>query len=200
MNEICVRAGENVHKTIQAGEFNFNRITTYVGTASGPRWLVATGFDLSLLKSGVLGNAHPVVLAGASAGALRFAGWVQPESEKSYLRLIDAYISMHFTRKDKPHEVLQSLRDVIDRYIDDDAIPFALANRKYRLAIMTTRSKHLTASDLRWLQMLALGAGFVCNAVNRRLIHMFFQRVVFHNSPIPPRFCLRPDFRGRRSL
>jgi len=197
MDGICVSAGKNVYEVIQDGGFDFDRVTTYVGAASGPRWLVASGFDLSLLENGVLGNNRPVVLAGASAGAMRFAAWVHPEPEKSYRRLIDAYISMNFTRKDKPEEILQSIRDLIDSYIDDDAIQFVLASKKYRLAIMTVRARRLASSDVRWLQGLAIGTGFVCNALNRRMIHRFFQRVVFHNSPIPPPFCLDHDFRGQ---
>jgi hypothetical protein len=197
MDDICVSAGTNVYDVIQDGGFDFDRVTTYVGAASGPRWLVASGFDLSLLENGVLGNNLPVVLAGSSAGALRFAAWVQPEPEKSYRRLIEAYTAMTIGRGDKPAQVLQSTRDLIDYYIDDDAIPFALTSRKFRLAIMTVRAKGLASSDMKLLQGLAVGTGFLSNAVNRRLIHTFFQRVVFHNSPIPPPFCLNHDFRGQ---
>ncbi|TFG92539.1 MAG: patatin-like phospholipase family protein [Syntrophobacterales bacterium] len=197
MNELCVRAGKNVYENIQAGEFDFDNVTTYVGAAPGPRWLVASGFDLALLKSGVLGNKRPVILAGSSASALRFAAWMQPEPEKSYNKLIDSYIAMHFTKKDTPETILQTLHDLIDSYIDDDALSFALTNRKYRLAIMTARSKRLAASNIKWLQRLALGTAFVFNALNRRMIHRFFQRVVFHNSPILPYFCLNFDFRGQ---
>ena len=197
MDEICVSAGKNVYEIIQDGGFDFDRVTTYVGAATGPRWLVASGFDLSLLENGALGNSRPVLLAGASAGAMRFAAWVQPEPEKSYDKLIEAYIAMSFTRKDTPETVLQSIRNLIDSYIDDDAIPFALASKKYRLAIMTTRAKRSASSDVRWLQGLAIGTGFLFSAVNRRLIHKFFQRVAFHNSPILPYFCLNHDFRGQ---
>jgi len=197
MDEICVSAGKNVYNIIQDGGFDFDRVTTYVGAASGPRWLVASGFDLTLLENGVLGNKLPVVLAGSSAGAMRFAAWAQPEPEKSYLRLIEAYTSLRVTKRDKPVQVLQSIHDLINYYIDDDAIPFALTSKKYRLAIMTVRAKGPASSDVRWLQRFAFGMGFFFNALNRRLIHTFFQRVVFHNSPIPPPFCLNLDFRGQ---
>jgi len=197
MNELHVRAGKNVHEIIESGEFDFDQVMTYVGAAPGPRWLVASGFDLSLLQSGVLGKKRPTVLAGSSAGALRFAAWMQPEPEKSYDKLIEAYIALNFTKKDTPETVLRGIRGLIDSYIDDDALPFALANRKYRLAIVTARAKHLAASNARWLQVLALGTGFVCNTLNRRMIHWFFQRVVFHNSPILPYFCLNHDFKGQ---
>ena len=197
MSELCVRAGKNAYEIIQDGGFDFDAIAAYVGAAPGPRWLLATGFDRSLLRSEVLGNKRPVVLAGSSAGALRFAAWMQPEPEKSYNQLIDGYIAMHFTKHDTPEKVLRAIRTLIDSYIDDDALQFALNNRKYRLAIMTARSKHLAASNVRWLQMIALGSAFVCNAISRRLLHRFFQRVVFHNSPIIPYFCLNHDFRGQ---
>ena len=196
MNEICVSAGKNVYEVIQDGGFDFDKVTTFVGAASGPRWLLASGFDLSLLQNGVLGNSRPVLLAGASAGAMRFAAWMQPEPEKSYEKLIEMYISMDYTRKDKPETILQSIRDLIDSYIDDDAIPFALANKKYRMAIITARAKSLAISDVKLLQGLAVGTGFLFNAVNRRLIHKFFERVVFHNSPVPLPFCQDNDFRG----
>ncbi len=197
MDQICVRAGKNVYRLIQEGGFDLDMVTTYVGGASGPRWLVASGFDLSLLENKVLGNNLPVVLAGSSAGAMRFAAWIQPEPEKSYQGLIDAYISMHVTRNDTPGEILQSLSELINTYIDDDGLPFALVNKKYRLAIITARAKRFASSDVRWLQGLAIGMGFIYSAVNRRLIHKLFQRVVFHNSPIPPPFCLDSDFRGQ---
>lgn len=197
MNELCVRAGKSAYEIIRAGDFTFDNVTTYVGAAPGPRWLVATGFDRSILKNGVLGNKRPTVLAGSSAGAMRFAAWMQPEPEKSYERLIDGYIAMNFTRKDTPETILQSIRDLIDSYIDDDALSFALNNKRYRLAIITARAKRLAASNVRWLQMLSLGTAFVCNGLSRRMIHRFFQRVVFHNSPILPYFCLNYDFRGQ---
>ncbi|MEA2014266.1 MAG: hypothetical protein U9N38_03030 [Thermodesulfobacteriota bacterium] len=196
MGEICVNAGKNVYDVIQDGGFDFDKVTTYVGVASGPAWLVASGFDQALLGHGILGNKRPVLLVGASAGALRFAAWMQPEPEKSCRRLIEAYTSMDFTRGHRPEEHLQSLHDLIGYYIDDDAIPFALGNKRYRLAIMTARAKNLAVPDVKWVQMLAIGAGFFFNALNRSLIHKFFQRVVFHNSPIPPPFCLDHDFKG----
>ncbi len=196
MPNICIRAGKNVYEVIRAGGFDFDNVTTYVGGAPGPRWLVASGFDIPLLKSGVLGNKLPVVLAGASSAAMRFAAWMQPEPEKSYKDLLDAYIDMNFTRRDKPETVRKSILDLIDHYIDDDALPFALNNKKYRLAVITARSRNLAASNIRWLLGLGLGACFICNLMNQDTAGWFFQRVVFHNIPVQPYFCLNPNFKG----
>ncbi len=195
--DLRIRAGKKVLEMIKDGKFNFDRISTYVGPAVGPRWLIASGFDLTLMERGVLGKTKPVLLAGVSAGAWRFAAWLQPEPEKSYRRLIDAYIELSYGRKDTPAQILQAIGQAVDAYIDSDALPFALANKKYRLAITTARARHLAASGSYVIQKLGLAGAFVANAMSPALLHRFFERVVFYCAPLPPKFCLRSDFRGK---
>jgi len=197
MADISVKAGKNVYKIIREGGFNFDQVTTYVGPAVGPRWLVASGFDMTLFQSGTLGRRRPVLLAGSSAGALRFAAWLQPEATESYRRLMEDYISMSFNRMDTPETILEAIHRVVNNYIDDDAIPFALANSNFRLAIITSRAKGLASSEVEWIQRLGLGFSFLYNAANSSWLHHFFQRVVFYNSPFPPQFCLKKNFRGK---
>jgi len=197
MNNICIKAGKRAYEIIMDGGFQFDRITTYFGPATGPRWLIASGFDLTLLKEGVLGCAKAVHLVGASAGAWRLAAWLQPEPENSYRNLMESYIGTTYRRGDTPVDVLDSLKKIVNNYIEDDALPFAMANKKYRLAIITARAKNLVASELKWVQKLGLGICFLFNAVNRSYIHDFAERVVFYNGPKPPHFCLVPGFQGR---
>ncbi len=200
MTDISVKAGKYVYEVIQDGSFDLDRVTTFVGPGAGPKWLVASGFDLTLLETGVLGRRNPLLLAGSSAGALRFAAWVQPEPEKSYANLIESYISMAFTRKDSAETILRSISDVINNFMEDDAIHFALASKKYRLAITAVLAKNMAASEIKFIQGFALGLGFIFNAMNPSWLNIFFQRVVFHNSPIPPKFCLRSGFKGKTIL
>jgi hypothetical protein len=197
MNPIRIKAGRKAYSLIKDGGFDFDRIVGYFGPAAGPRWLVASGFDLALLQQGVLGRSRPVSLIGASAGAWRFAAWVQPEPEKSYRTLMDRYISTTYTRADTAATILKSLQAIIDAYLEEDALPFAMANKKYRLAVLTVRSKHLVASELRIFQALGLGLFFLFNALNRRSVQRFFERVVFYQGAKPPSFCLNKAFRGR---
>jgi len=182
---------------IQGGDFSFDRIKTFYGPATGPRWLAASGFDLSLMQSGLLGRKWPLLLAGASAGAWRFAAWMQPEAEKSYRALMDAYITATYTKKDTPETIRKSLIKILNHAIEDDALPFALANRNYRLAIITARAKHLTASRKKWLQGLGFGLCFLMNAAHPSLLHRFTESIVFYSGPKPPPFTLQPGFKGR---
>jgi hypothetical protein len=197
MNNICIRAGKQAYEIIRDGGFHFDRITTYFGPATGPRWLITSGFDLTLLKNNLLGRTKSVHLVGSSAGAMRFAAWLQPEPEKSYRTLMEKYIGIIYKRNDTPATVLKSLFNLANAYIEDDALSFALANKKYRLAVITARAKNLVASELRWVQHMGLGICFLFNAVSRSFIHNFAERVVFYNGPKPPNFCLLPGYRGR---
>lgn len=197
MGNIHVRAGRRAYEQIRSGGFGLDCIGTYVGPAGGPRWLVSSGFDLTLLGEGLLGRTRPIWLVGASAGAWRFAAWLQPEAVKSYHRLLDAYISATYERKDTPETILQSMVDIINGYIEDDALPFALANKQYRLAVMTCRMKHLTASDWLLPQKAGFILSFLANALHPLLNYRFAERVVFFCGTKPPEFCLRDAFRGR---
>jgi hypothetical protein len=145
----------------------------------------------------VLGRKKPVLLVGSSSGAWRFAAWLQPEPEKSYRALLEAYITLAFKRTDTPATLLQSMGDIINTYLEDDAIPFALANKQYRLSIITCRARRLVASEIKWVQRFGLGICFAMNAMSRSLLYGFAERIVFYTGPKPPYFCLRNDFRGQ---
>jgi hypothetical protein len=195
--DLIIKAGKNTLPIIRDGGFDWNRITTYYGSASGPRWLVTSGFDLSLLREGCLGRNRSLLLAGASSGAWRFAAWPQPEPEKSYLDLRQAYIETEYRRNDTPRSVRQLLMRIVDQYVEEDAIPFALQNKQYRLAIISARARHLTASEKTWLQKIGLGLCFTGNLAFARTIQLFFERVIFYTGPKPPSFCLNGAFSGR---
>ncbi len=197
MERLCIRAGKRALEMIRDGGFRFDRVTTYVGPGVGPRWLAASGFDLTFLQRGILGSkSRPLLLAGSSAGTWRFAAWLQPEPEKSYRRLLDAYISIPFDRRSTPSSIRKSLHEVLDTFLEDDAIPFALAHDRYRLSVTTARAKNLVSSEMPWIQKSGLALCYALNRINRKHLFRFFERVVFYSGPRPPPFCLRPGFRG----
>ena len=197
MKRLCIRAGKRAYEIIKDGGFSFDSVTTYVGPAVGPRWIVASGFDLALIEGKKLGSkAKPVLLTGASAGAWRFAAWVQPEPVKSYTQLLKAYIRVPYKKPHTPETLRDALVRVINAYVKDDAIPFALANDHYRLAFTTARARHLAASEIAWIQRLGLYTANIFNRMSGANLPLFFERVVFYNGPRPPQFCFKEDFRG----
>ena len=196
MSQLRIKAGKRAYEIIKAGGFNCDSISTYFGPAAGPRWLISSGFDLTLLNGNVLGRRRTVHLIGSSAGAWRFAAWLQPAAPACYQKFLNAYIDVKFTKADTPATVLTKLIDIINSYVEDDALPFALAHKKYRLAIITSRAHNLVASEKRWLQKTGLAAGFLLNYFSRNNIYRFADRVVFYQGSMPPAFCFHPRFRG----
>ena len=196
MSRIRIKAGSKIYQIIKDGGFNFDSVSTYFGPAVGPRWLIASGFDLALLKGGFLGRFKAVHLIGSSAGAFRFAAWLQPEAIESYNKLLNAYINVKYSREDTPATALEKITGIINEYLEDDALPFALANKKYRLVVITARSRGLVAFQNIWLQKLGLATCFVLNYFSRDNIYRFADRVVFYNASKPPAFCLKSQFRG----
>ncbi|MEN6332436.1 MAG: hypothetical protein ABFD57_10650 [Smithella sp.] len=196
MSQLRIKAGKRAYEIIKDGGFNYDSISTYFGPAVGPRWLVSSGFDLTLINENILGRKRIVHLIGSSAGAWRFAAWLQPAAPLCYQKLLDAYIDVKFTKADTPATVLEKLTAIINSYVEDDALPFALAHKKYRLSVITARARNLVASENTWLQKTGLAAGFLLNFFSRNNIYRFADRVVFYQGAKPPAFCLHPRFRG----
>lgn len=196
MSQLRIKAGKRAYEIIKDGGFNYDSISAYFGPAVGPRWLISSGFDLTLINRNILGRTRPVHLIGSSAGAWRFAAWLQPAAPACYRKFLDAYIDVKFTKAETPATVLEKLIDVINSYLEDDALPFALANKKYRLSVITARARNLVASEKIWLQKTGLAAGFLLNFFSRNNIYRFADRVVFYQGGKPPAFCFRPQFRG----
>lgn len=197
MSRLRVKAGKNVYEIIKDGGFNFDNVAAYFGAAVGPRWLLASGFDRTLLSQGMLGRKKAVHLVGASAGAWRFAAWLQPQALESYQKFLSAYITVGFSRSDTPLTILEKFSHIINAYIEDDALPFALANKYYRLSVITARARGPVASERKFLQKSALALCYALNFLSRNHLYRFAERVVFYNGSKPPPFCLEPQFKGR---
>ncbi|MCX7817133.1 MAG: hypothetical protein N2317_06455 [Syntrophales bacterium] len=196
LDDLRIRAGEKAYAIIMDGGFTFDSIRVYVGPAVGPRWLIAAGFDLSLIREKLLGKKNPLLLAGASAGAWRFSAWIQPECEKKYQLLLKEYISFKYEHEDNPTSVQRNMYSLINTVLDDDALSFAINNQFYRLAVITARTKSILSLE----SNIALRFGFLLcyllNAINQRLMKFFFEPVVFYTGVIPPKFTFKKEFQG----
>jgi hypothetical protein len=196
MSQLRIKAGRRAYDIIKDGGFKFDLISTYFGAAVGPRWLIASGFDLTLLQSGLLGRTQTVHLIGSSAGAWRFAAWLQPQAAVCYRKLLDAYIDISYTKADTPVTILEKFKELINIYLEDDALSFALTNKKYRLGVITARARNLVACENIPLQKTGLAACYILNIFSRNNIYRFVDRVVFYSGSKPPAFCLQPEYRG----
>lgn len=197
MSSLRIKAGETAYEILKDGGFNFDAVSAYFGAAVGPRWLIASGFDSTLLAGRFLGRKKACHLIGSSAGAWRFAAWLQPEAELCYQKFLQSYISVDFSRKDTPASILEKFVSIMNAYIEDDALSFALASKSYRLSVITARARGLVTSETPLIQKTGLAACFVMNFLSRNNLYAFADRVVFYSGSKPPAFCFQPQFRGK---
>ncbi|MEI7589801.1 MAG: hypothetical protein WCJ49_00555 [Deltaproteobacteria bacterium] len=196
MENVGIVAGKKAYQMIMDGGFSLNSVSTYFAPASGPRFFVATGFDLALIKNNCLGKNKIVWLVGASSGAWRLATWVQPQPDICYQKLINAYAEVKYTKEDTPETLRNSLRTVLDSYLDEEAISFALSHKTLRVAFLVARAKHIMTFDSPFIQKLSLATCFFANAYKQEWLNCFFERMVFYSGFLPPAFCLQHDYKG----
>ncbi len=66
--------------------------------------------------------------------------------------------------------------------------------------IFTARAKHIVASEIKIVQGLGFSLTFLLNVLHSSFLRMFFQRVMFFNGPMPPRFCADEKFAGKTAF
>lgn len=173
------RAGPTALQRVRDGVLQQLGPEVYIGPASGPKWLVAHGFDLGLLESGLLARGR-VLLAGASAGAWRMLALSTRDPRAGYAALADAYVEKSFTKSDSAAVISDSYRASLAALWPDSEVTHMLSHPHHELAVCTVRGRGPVASSRRWLQTLALGGVAAANFASARGSRLFFESTIFH--------------------
>jgi hypothetical protein len=73
--------------------------------------------------------------------------------------------------------------------LGDNGVEEILENPLFRSHVMTVRSRHITASENRWLLHLGLLTAATLNVISRRSLGAFFERALFYDArELPPCF------------
>jgi len=148
------------------------------GAAGGPKWLILKALDQALVGTFFKDRRRPLPLIGASSGAWRFAAWSQPDPETVLDRLCDAYTTQTYAARPGPADVTAQARRIMAAYLPPNAGTRALAHPWVRLGLITARTRHFLASRRRRVQALGLIVAAAVNAVHRRLLGLFLERVL----------------------
>lgn len=157
------------------------------GASGGAKWLVLGGIDRYLFGDLLRGPREtPIHLLGSSIGSWRMACAAQRDPIAAFARGHHGYIyDQSYSHRPSPVEVTQVLRGILAHMLGDHGARDAVLHAGYRIHVVTARGRGLAAGHRPWLRT-ALGAAAVCNAINRRSLHWFFERTVFHNADATP--------------
>ena len=185
---LVFRAGSQAYGSIRRHGFAPERIGTLAGASGGAKWLVLSQLDRVILGSIVPRLTGPVHLVGTSIGCWRFACYAQRDPLAAIRRFEEAYIHQRYSEHPDATEITAKSREILGILLGPDGIGEILGHPTFRTHILAVRARHLATTDRRWPLAFALAAAASLNAIDRRLLGLFFERALFFDARNPPPF------------
>ncbi|WP_205833099.1 patatin-like phospholipase family protein [Azohydromonas caseinilytica] len=157
--------------------------------AGGPKGLVLLPLDRFLFGHWLAQGTQPVHLLGASIGAWRMACACLPDADATFEQLAQDYIHQRYEHAPGKAPATSHVSAVfgaklIERFGQRGAE--VLGHPRYRLHLFTSRGRHpLLRRQCRWRTPLGYAGAFAANALSRRALGSWLERVVFHDARAP---------------
>ena len=151
--------------------------------AGGPKGLILGPLDRFIFGEWLSTSNQPVALVGASIGAWRMATACLHDSTAAFARLERDYIAQHYElppgqKRPSAAQISESFGQNLQVFYGG-RIPEILNHGRYRLHIVTSRGRHLLGREHAWRTPLGYAGAFLTNAVKRRAMGAWLERVVF---------------------
>ncbi len=183
------KAGAGALKLIRRHGFDPASVGTIAGASGGAKWLVLSQLDRAILTNLVPRLAGPVHLIGTSIGSWRLACYAQQDPLAAIERFETAYIDQTYSDSPDIHEITAKTWEILRVVLGDNGVEEILGSPLFRSHVMTVRSRHITASENRWLLRLGLLTAATLNVISRRSLGAFFERALFYDArELPPCF------------
>jgi len=194
MSLLCYRAGARALSRLRERPLTLGDLRGLVLPATGPRWILASGFDRALIEAGFGSQAdgERPLLIGASAGAWRALALTARDPLRAHERLLASYCEQHFRRSDSPEHISAAYRTLLEGVVD---AAHALEHPALDLALTVVRARAWGSALARPRMLASMLAAATLNVFVRDSTQWFFERVVFHT---PRAGEVLDGFRGRR--
>lgn len=183
-----VRAGALARQHLLDGPLRQQDVQLMLGASGGPKWLALYALDRYLFGEFFRQRQTPLQVLGSSAGAWRFACFAQDDPVAASERFAHGYIEASFPKGMSVANITRASKDLLHTVIDSERhAGEILDNPVVRLNLVVARARMITAARHPAAQMAGLALAASANALNRRLLGAFFERVIFHrdnNSPL----------------
>ena len=175
-------AGPIARRHIERHGLQPAHVATIAAAAGGPKGLILGPLDRFIFGQWLPGSSQPVDLVGASIGAWRMAtaclrdpaGWLQ-QLETGY---IHGDMKAPPGRLPPPAQIsAESARNL--RAMFEGRLPDILNHPRYRLHVVTAHGRHLLGREGRWRTPAGYLGATLTNAISRRAMGAWIERVVF---------------------
>ena len=202
MQALQVFAGPRALKHLREHGLAPGDVSVVPGAAGGPKALVLNPLDRFMFGHWLQGQQQCLHLLGASIGAWRLACACLPDADRALAELAEDYITQQYTRDPglvpTPTSVSQAFADRLQQRLGARAGE-VLAHPQRRLHVFTSRGRHLLNRQGRLRTPLGYMGAFAANALSRRALGGWLERVVFSDPrdglPMP-----LADFRSHQAV
>lgn len=200
MQALRLYAGPRARQHIQQHGLHPQDVGVIPAAAGGPKGLILGPLDRFLFGQWLPQSDQPVHLVGASIGAWRMATACLHDPVAAFERLERDYIAQHYAlppgqKRPTPDQVSEQFAGNL-RLFYGGRIPEVLNQQRYRLHIVTSRGRHLLGRDGRVRTPLGYLGAFAANALHRKALGAWLERVVFSTAAQLP--FGTEDFRTRQ--
>ena len=187
MHALRLYAGPAALKHIQQQGLLPQHVGAIPAAAGGPKGLILGPIDRFVFGEWLNGTDQPVHLIGASIGAWRMATACLDHNVEALALLEREYIAQHFEllpgqKRVTAAQVSGQFRRNLQAFFGG-RVAQVLNHPRYRLHIVTSRGRGVLARDGRLRTPLGYAGAFAANAVHRRALSGWLDRVVFSSDP-----------------
>ena len=176
-------------QAIAANGLHASDICTIPAAAGGPKGLILGPLDRYIFGDWLSQSRHAVDLVGASIGAWRMSTACLTQPVQALQRLEHDYIHQHYAvepgQKSPSAEFVSELFGKNLKAFYAGRVHEVLNHPRYRLHIITSRGRHLLGVEKGLRTPLGYLGAFLTNAVHRKAMGAWLERVVFSNTPLP---------------
>jgi hypothetical protein len=118
-------------------------------------------------------------LVGSSAGAFRAACFAQKDPVKAISTLAKEYSESDFSQDDSPRALTAKAEQMLEHIFSEDGVESILHNPIMKAHFIATKAKFCVSSENKLVQGLGLTGSYLLNKIDRKLLNIQYQRVVF---------------------
>jgi len=192
MKALQVFAGPAAVERLRERGLQPSDIRAIPAAAGGPKGLVLNPLDRFVFGQWLPGSEQVVHLLGASIGAWRMACACLPDADTALQQLADDYIAQRYEHEPgkapKPRHVSEVFEAMLSERFGGRELQ-VLSHPRFRLHVFTSRGVRALARDGRVRTPLGYLGAFASNAISRRAMGGFLERVIFSDPrdrlPVP---------------
>jgi hypothetical protein len=157
-------------------------VAVMAGAAGGPKGLILNPLDRFLFGHWLPQSHQTVHLIGASIGAWRLASACCSDVDRALRDMADAYVTQHYEHAPGKPPRASEVSATFGRSLQAGLGQLAdqiLASPRYRLHVVTSRGRHVLARQGRVRTPVGYLGAYLANAVGRRALGLWLERVVF---------------------